>query len=82
VLGHVGYAVVPWKRGQGLATLGLKLMLPLMRAEGLSYVELTTEPANLASQTVITANGGYLLGPFTKPDAYGGGEGLRFRIDL
>jgi predicted acetyltransferase len=82
VLGHVGYAVVPWKRGRGLATLGLKLMLPLMRAEGLSYVELTTDPENIASQTVITANGGYLLGPFAKPDLYGGGTSLLWRIDL
>lgn len=82
VLGHVGYAVVPWMRGRGLATAGLKLMMPLMRAEGLAYVELTTDPANLASQKVITSNGGYLLERFNKPEAYGGGETLRWRIDL
>ena len=82
VLGHVGYAVVPWKRGQGLATLGLKLMAPLMKAEGLSYVDLTTDPDNLASQKVITGNGGVLVKRFSKPQAYGGGESLLWRIVL
>ncbi len=27
VLGHIGYAVVPWKEGRGYAKLALKLML-------------------------------------------------------
>src|SRR3954471_12958734 len=38
-LGHIGYAVVPWKQGQGYATLALKALLEDARAEGLSYVE-------------------------------------------
>ena len=82
VLGHVGYSVPSWMRRRGLATAGLKLMLPLMKAEGLTYVELTTDPDNLPSQKVITANGGYLLERFNKSEAYGGGESLRWRIDL
>ena len=49
VLGHIGYAVVPWKRGRGYATLALGLILPHARAEGLPYVEITTDPGNLAS---------------------------------
>lgn len=82
VLGHAGYAVVPWKRGQGCATAGLAQLLPLARAEGLAWIELTTDPANIASQKVILANGGRLLGSFLKAEVYGGHEGLRFRIDL
>ena len=82
VLGHVGYAVVPWKRGQGLATEGLRLMLPQIRAEGLTYIELTTTPDNIPSQRVVLANGGVLVERFDKPAVYGGGETLRFRIDL
>ena len=50
-------------------------------AQGLSYIELTAEPDNPPSQQVILSNGGRLIGPFRKPEAYGGGEALRFRID-
>ena len=34
VLGHIGYAVVPWKEGRGYAKLALKLMLEHARAQG------------------------------------------------
>ena len=53
-----------------------------VKALGLAYVELTTDPDNEASQKVITNNGGYLLERFTKLEAYGATEGLRWRIDL
>ena len=33
-LGHIGYAVVPWKKRRGHATRALAAMLPLARAEG------------------------------------------------
>jgi len=79
-LGHVGYSVVPWKRQRGYATRALQLLLPLARAEGLAYIELTTDVDNRASQRVIEANGGTLIERFHKPAAYGGTESLRFRI--
>ena len=82
VLGHIGYAVVPWKRGRGYATRALALLLPEARKEGLPYVELTTDTDNLPSQKVITNNGGTLVERFTKDDAYGGGDTLRWRIML
>jgi predicted acetyltransferase len=82
VLGHIGYTVVPGKRGRGYATEGLRLLLVDARAEGLPYVELTTDPDNIASQKVITKNGGMLVERFTKVPAHGGGAGLRWRIDL
>jgi predicted acetyltransferase len=82
VLGHIGYAVVPWKRDLGYATLALKLLLPEAKAEGLEYVELTTDPDNIPSQRVITANGDVLVEHFVKTAHYGGDEGLRFRIEL
>ena len=81
-LGHVGYAVVPWKQRRGYATLALKLLLPEARAEGLAFVELTTDAANLASRRVIEANNGMLVERFTKPAEFGGAEGLRYRIVL
>lgn len=82
VLGHIGYAVVPWKQGRGYATRALGLLLTQIGGLGLSHVDLTTDPANLASQKVILANGGYLAERFNKLAAYGGGETLRFRIAL
>ena len=82
VLGHIGYGVVPWKQGRGYATRALGLVLPEARARGLAYVELITDADNIASQRVIEANGGVLAEQFTKPAAYGEGEGLRYRIAL
>lgn len=82
VLGHIGYTVVPWKQRRGYATAALKLMLEKARAEGLPYVEITTDPANLASQKVIEANGGMLVERFIKSAHHGGKPGLRFRIEL
>ncbi len=81
-LGHIGYAVVPSKQRQGYATLALRLLLPEARAEGLAFVEITTDPDNVASRRVIEANGGVLVERFTKPAQFGGHEGLRYRIAL
>jgi len=82
VLGHIGYAVVPWKERLGYGKLALKLMLVHARSEGLEYVELTTDPDNIASQKVIEANGGVLVERFRKPVQFGGHAGLRYRINL
>jgi predicted acetyltransferase len=81
-LGHIGYTVVPWKRGRGYATQALRLFLPRAREEGLEYVELVTEAANTASRRVIEANGGELVEQFRKPAVHGGAESLRYRIRL
>lgn len=81
-LGHIGYAVVPWKQRLGYATRALREFLPDARAEGLAFVEVTTDPSNLASQRVIEANGGVLHERFVKPAPFGGGDGLRYRIVL
>src|SRR5439155_6393940 len=45
-LGHIGYAVVPWKQGRGYGKCGLRLMLAEVRTVGLPYVELITDPNN------------------------------------
>ena len=87
VLGHIGYAVVPWRRGRGYATTALSLLLEELRTLGLpglglSHVDITTDPDNAASQIVVTANGGVLVTRFAREPAYGGGEALHFRITL
>jgi predicted acetyltransferase len=82
VLGHIGFSIVPWKRGNGYAGQALRLMLAEARGQGLAYVELTVDPENLASQKVIASSGGVLIERFRKAAAYGGAEALRFRIAL
>ena len=46
------------------------------------FIDLTTDPDNVPSQKVITANGGVPMGAFSKGAAYGHSDGLRFRIEL
>lgn len=81
-LGHIGYAVVPWKQRQGHAKAALLLMLGEARALGLPYVEITTDPDNVASQKVIQSAGGTLHEHFTKPPQFGSKPGLRYRVAL
>ena len=81
-LGHIGYSVVPWKRRRGYATAALAAILKEVPRQGLRYVEITTDPDNLASQRVILANGGVLVEHFAKTAHHGGKEGLRYRIDV
>lgn len=81
-LGHIGYSVVPWKRRRGYATRALSKILPDAKAEGLRFVEISTDPDNVASRRVIEANGGVLIEEFIKPEQFGGKTGLRYRISL
>jgi predicted acetyltransferase len=80
VLGHIGYAVVPWKRNRGYATRALALMLREARKEGLDHVIITTDRDNMASRRVIEANGARRGEPFTRGTAYGHSKGLRYRV--
>ncbi len=82
VLGHVGYTVVPWKRGQGYATRAVALVLDDARARGMRWIEVTTDPDNLASQRVIEANAGELVERVPYPAQYLRGDLLRYRIPL
>jgi predicted acetyltransferase len=81
-LGHIGYAVVPWKRGRGYATAALRAILPDAQAERLAYVEIVTDEENIASQRVIEANGGVIVERFVKAAVYGSKRALRYRVKL
>lgn len=81
-LGHIGYSVVPWKSGRGYAKAALRSLLLDAPSVGLSCVEITTSPDNLASQHVIRANGGVLVEEFVKRPELGGTPELRFRIEV
>jgi len=79
VSGHIGYAVVPWKKRRGYATCALALMLPVAREVGLSRVEITCDEDNEPSRRVIEKNGGMLTG---KREQSAAPAKLVFHIDL
>lgn len=81
-LGHIGYAVVPWRRREGLATAAVTALLPEAKAIGLRHVEISTDPDNTASIGVAKRAGAVLQGRGRHIDALGAGEALLFRITL
>jgi predicted acetyltransferase len=81
-LGHIGYAVVPWKQRRGYATSALREVLREAKAEGLRFVEITTDPDNVASRRVVEANGGVLVEEFVTPVSLGGKREFRYRVHV
>lgn len=65
--GHVGYGIRPALEGQGLGTLALKLTIDRARELGIEKLLLTCSPDNLASEKVITKNGGEYIDTVEKP---------------
>ncbi len=82
VLGHIGYAVVEWKRNLGYATRALHDVLALPRAEGLPYVEITTNLDNIASQAVVLKCGGVFVEQYDRPVSQGGAPINKYVIRL
>lgn len=80
--GHVGYAVVPWRRGEGLASAALVAILPEAKSVGLKYIEITTSPDNQASVRVIEKAGGKFVRSYVADKALGGHETVEFKIAL
>ncbi|SFS50030.1 Predicted acetyltransferase [Sulfitobacter marinus] len=80
--GHIGYAVVPWRQGEGLASAALVAILPDAKAVGLKHVVVTTSPDNPASVRVIEKAGGTLARSYTAERSLGGHEKLEFKISL
>ena len=82
VLGHVGYSVVPWKRDKGYASAALSQLLEQLDFTKLSYITITTDPDNRASQRVAEKCGAVLYETFQKPPEFGGKKAYRYRINL
>lgn len=78
--GHIGYGVIPSKRGMGYGTKALELALPKARSLGLDKVLLTCDSTNAGSRKIIEANGGVLENEVPGED--GKPNKLRFWIDL
>ena len=76
VSGHLGYTLVPWKRGLGYAKEAVRQVLPLAaRLTGLPRIRATCDSHNAASRAVIEANGGVY-------DGVTDDGSLLFQIDL
>jgi predicted acetyltransferase len=82
VPGHIGYAVVPWKRNHGYASRALRHVLEEMRDAGQTSATLTMAPDNTASRLVAERNGGILAGDWSHPEFLHGARRDRFLIDL
>ncbi len=63
--GHVGYDVRPTRRGRGLATAMLALVLEVARARGMQRLLITCDADNSASVRVIEKSGGQLENQIT-----------------
>ena len=59
--GQIGYAVDAPHRGKGYAGRACRLMIPLMRAHGMTKVLITNNPDNIASRRVCEKLGAKLL---------------------
>jgi predicted acetyltransferase len=59
--GHIGYEVRPSYRCQGVATEMLRQILLTEEARKIGKLLLTCDPANIASNKTIRANGGQLV---------------------
>jgi len=81
-LGHIGYSVAPWKQRRGYATRALREVLLEAKVVGLRFVEITTDPDNVASRRVIEANDGVLVEEFVTPSFLGGVRKLRYRVQF
>lgn len=62
--GHVGYAVVPWKRRRGLATAALRRLAAVAPAYGLQWLDIAMDVDNAASRKVAEAAGATWLGEY------------------
>lgn len=82
LLGHIGFAVVPWKRNKGYARRATREMLVAARVLGFPYVEITAAPDNTPSLRAIEAAGGVFQGTKDIIAAYGGGIVHAYRIPL
>lgn len=82
VPGHVGYTVVPWKRGNGYATTALSQLLTQLSFTGLRFITVTTDPDNIASQRVAEKCGAEFCEEFKRASSLGGTKSYRYRISL
>ena len=86
-VGHVGYNVYPFARGQHLAERSTRLLLPLARRHGLSHLWITANPDNGPSRRTCQRLGAVYVDTVDVPaghDLHARGERqkCRYRVAL
>lgn len=79
-LGHVGYAVVPWKRGAGYASQALMQLPPIARRFGLPWLDISMDSSNTASRRTAERGGAVLIREFNAGAEYGEVEAVCYRL--
>ena len=77
--GHVGYAVVPWQRGRGLAAKALQELVSAARGYGLSWLDMSMSSTNIASVRTAEAAGAVFQEEFVAVEQ-GGVRSRRYRL--
>lgn len=78
--GHVGYAVVPWKRRQGIASTALRHLAAMAPTFGLEWLDIAMSADNLASRRVSEAAGAKLIGEYIAHEQ-GGVKACMYRLE-
>ncbi|MCX7207489.1 MAG: GNAT family N-acetyltransferase [Proteobacteria bacterium] len=81
-LGHLGYAVVPWKRGGNYASQAIIQCIPLAKSLGLSWIDIAMGIDNAASRRTAEKAGAILLRQFNTGPEADNQEALLFRLSL
>jgi len=82
VLGHIGYAVVPWKRSAGYASAAIRLVMPYARKLGLARLDISMDASNLASRRTAEKAGADLIKIFNAGPEYGDVAACLYRLGL
>lgn len=82
VLGHVGYAVVPWKRGADYASVAIRLLMPVARRMDLGWLDISMDSANMASRRTAEKAGAILVKTFNAGPEYGNVGAHLYRLAL
>lgn len=81
-LGHVGYAVMPWKRGGGYASQALLQLRPIAHRLGLPWLDISMDDSNAASRRTAERAGAVLIREFNAGPEYGGVEAVCYRMQV
>lgn len=71
-LGHIGYGVVDWRRGEGLATRAVRELQGWLPSVGLAHADAAILPGNDASRAVMERAGAAHAGQQDGGAAHGG----------
>ncbi len=81
-LGHLGYVVVPWKRGAHYASQAIVQLAPLAISHGLSWIDIAMGIDNRASRCVAENAGAIFLQQFNAGPEADNQEALLFRLNI